>query len=418
VHVLVAAHDFYPDPGSGGTGRYVHETASRLVAQGQDVSVVTRRRGDVPTRETIEGVDVYRYDLSVAETTLPSILGQFPEAIDAVDRHVTAARRVAGPPDVLSFQGPMTSLLVDRSVGDDATTVTTFHSPWPTEYRIKTRGAEGGGLRRFGNIELRRYLEGRVLDRSDHVVTLSEYMLAMAERVHDRSLAASVVPGGVDADRFTPTGPTDRRIDGEPAFLTVRRLSARMGHELLLSAFADVLESQPAARLYLAGDGPRRDSLEGVARAVGVEEETTFLGYVPDDDLPTVYRSADVFVLPTTELEGFGLATLEALASGLPVVGTPVGGTVELLSELEEEVSAHGPLLVDRVEETALATAMLDWADQAHHARETIGRTCRRYVRQRYSWDRTARRLQSLYAGLDTDGNHRPRSIRVGASPR
>jgi glycosyltransferase involved in cell wall biosynthesis len=151
---------------------------------------------------------------------------------------------------------------------------------------------------------------------------------------------------------------------------------------------------------------------------VGVEEETTFLGYVPDDDLPTVYRSADVFVLPTTELEGFGLATLEALASGLPVVGTPVGGTVELLSELEEEVSAHGPLLVDRVEETALATAMLDWADQAHHARETTGRTCRRYVRQRYSWDRTARRLQSLYAGLDTDGNHRPRSIRVGASPR
>ena len=125
---------------------------------------------------------------------------------------------------------------------------------------------------------------------------------------------------------------------------------------------------------------------------------------VPDDDLPAVYRSADIFVLPTRELEGFGLATLEALASGLPVVATPVGGTLELLSGLQARPSIPEPMLVASVDADTVASGMLAWADLPEGALADAARTCRRYTSGRFTWDRTAARLESLYDDLLSDG--------------
>jgi glycosyltransferase involved in cell wall biosynthesis len=402
LHVLVAAHDFYPDPGSGGTGRYVYETTRRFASRGHDVSVITRRRGATPDRETVDGVNLYRYDVTIAERSAPEILSQLPRAAGVVARHVTAATKRGGTPEVVSYQGPVTSALVGRAVDDAAARVATFHSPWPTEYRIKTRGAEG--LRRRLNVGLRRFVERCILARTDEVVVLSDFMRRELRRVYGRSRHATVVPGGVDADRFTPDGRTVDRIGGDPAVLTVRRLSDRMGHELLIEAFSAVLSERPGARLYIAGSGPLRSRLEAVARAHGVAGATTFLGYVPDDDLPAVYRSADIFVLPTRELEGFGLATLEALASGLPVVATPVGGTVELLSGLQARPSIPEPMLVASVDADTVASGMLAWADLPEEALADAARTCRRYTSGRFTWDRTAARLESLYDDLLSDG--------------
>jgi len=86
MHLLVAAHDLYPDPGSGGTGRYVYETARRFVDRGHRVSVVTRRRGDVPERERRDGIDVCRYDIEIAGESAPSIAAQLPGAAESVAR--------------------------------------------------------------------------------------------------------------------------------------------------------------------------------------------------------------------------------------------------------------------------------------------------------------------------------------------
>ena len=394
MHVAIASHDFYPDPGSGGTGRYVYETARRLVDRGHDVSVVTRRRGDVPARETVAGIDVARYDLSVAETPAPAVLARLPRAARTVDR------LVPDDPDVLSLQGPVTGALAHATVDRTVPRRCTFHSPWPTEYRIRTRDADRSAPRRRLNAALRDRIERRLLGSVEEVGTLSEYMRERLRERYDPAAPTRVVPGGVDVDAFAPdAGRHERVAGGGPTFLTVRRLSPRMGHGLLLEAFARVGRRCPDAELYVAGDGPLAGELRERATELGIDDAVTFLGYVPDEALPAAYASADVFVLPTTELEGFGLATLEALASGTPAVGTHVGGTVELLEGCQEREDVPAEML-SAVDADALAARMVEWAELDPESRERAGRACRAYARERYAWERTVDALERRYRAV------------------
>ena len=410
MHIVVAAHDFYPDPGSGGTGRYVYETGRALVERGHSVSVVTRRRGDAPPRSTIDGIDVYRYDVDVYGRDVSDVVTQVPDVAATVADHLNAMET----PTVASFQGPVTSMLVDALIPDDIPRDCTFHSPWPTEYAIKTRtaGSPTDEPREF-HVEWRRTVEQYVLDRAGTAVTLSEYMRDRLVEAYDAPPSA-VIPGGVDADRFRPdAGSLDAIDSGEDAtaFLTVRRLTPRMGHDHLLSAFATVAERRSDAHLYLAGDGPSRESLEERAADLGIDDRTTFLGYVPDDDLPAAYASADVFVLPTQELEGFGLATLEALASGTPVVGTTVGATPELLGPLDDDERISADLLVPADDELVLARRMLDWAAAADTELAAAERACRSHARKEYDWGDAAAALEARWKSL------LDQSSRAGESP-
>lgn len=428
MHVFVSAHDFYPDPGSGGTGRYVHETTKRLADRGHDVSVLTRRRGDVPVIEEVAGVRVARYDLSIAGESAIGIAVQLPEAVRTVRDHLDALP----DPDVVSFQGTVTDPLVDLLVDDATPRSATFHSPWPTEYRLRAGNEDRfSGPRRELNAALRRSIERSTLIDCEQVIALSRFMAGKLREVHGPVTDPAVVPGGVDADRYCPDagvyepmrgvgdrrGVEDRRRVGERggrsrasaletdggdplAFLTVRRLSPRMGHGMLLDAFARVAHDHPEARLYVAGDGTLREELERQAADLAVTDRVTFLGYVPDRDLPSAYATADCFVLPTRRLEGFGLATLEALASGTPVVATPVGGTTEILAGIERDDRVPATMVVESVDADSLADRMLAWADLAPVERESAGRACREYVRENYRWERTADALEEKYREL------------------
>jgi len=435
VYIVIAAHDLYPDPGSGGSGRYVYETGRRLVERGHDVSVLTRRRGDIPTRETVAGMDVHRYDLEIAERNALAIGCQLPRSLSQ------AADQVGGiashdRPDVLSLQGPVTGPLLSALADDSISRSCTFHSAWPTEYRIRTRSSDQNDVRRELNARLRHAIETRALAACDGIVTLSAFMRDRLLRTYDGVGEPAVIPGGVDLERYAPDVagtnaggelPVDLETDtadepatadggvretfadsyattpslpGDPAFLTVRRLSERMGHGLLFEAFATVRDHRPEARLYVAGDGPLRERLERTAVRLGIDDAVTFLGYVPDDDLPATYAAADCFVLPTTELEGFGLATLEALAAGTPVLGTPVGATPEVIGGLSALEEFRGPALARSVEADALADGMREWASLSTADRDAAGWAGRRYVERRYPWERTVTALETHFETL------------------
>ncbi|NHN61535.1 MULTISPECIES: glycosyltransferase family 4 protein [Halorussus] len=426
MHLLVAAHDFYPDPGSGGTGRYVHETTRRLADRGHGVSVLTRRRGDVPARETVAGVRVARCDLSVAEQSAPEIAAQVPGAVRRVRDHLDSLP----DPDLVSFQGTVTDPIVDLLVDDAVPRSATFHSPWATEYRIRAGHEDRlSAARRRLNAELRERIERSVLADCEQVLALSEFMAGKLRAVHGPVAAPEIVPGGVDTERYrldagtyepmVPAGGRDGAerdaedadraaavtpdggADAETAFLTVRRLSPRMGHGMLLRAFARVARTRPDVHLYVAGDGPLRGDLEARAADLGLADRVTFLGYVPDEDLPRAYATADCFVLPTRRLEGFGLATLEALSSGTPVVATPVGGTTEILSGLDDDdPRVPTDLVVESVGASALADRMAAWADLDPAERAAAGRACRAHATENYRWERTADALEARYAEL------------------
>ena len=113
--------------------------------------------------------------------------------------------------------------------------------------------------------------------------------------------------------------------------MTVRNLRSRMGLDVLLEAVASMKQREPEVRLSIVGVGPLFASLRETTERLGLTANVEFLGRVPDDELPGLYRQGDVSVLPSREREGLGLGLLEALASGVPTVGTPVGGIPEVI---------------------------------------------------------------------------------------
>ncbi|MCK4299785.1 MAG: glycosyltransferase family 4 protein, partial [Planctomycetes bacterium] len=223
-----------------------------------------------------------------------------------------------------------------------------FHSPWQAEWAIEhPRPTFAGAPRRWlayqRNALLRNILEDWVLRRCHAYMVLSRFMRSRLLRCHPRIAPQRVrlIPGGTDTRRFSSEGgkAAARRRLGlplrRPILLTVRRLVARMGLDALLQALPAVLEAVPKALLLVGGTGPLRPRLEELSARLGTEAAVRFLGHVASEQLPLYYRAAHLFVLPTRSLEGFGLVTIEALASGTPVVGTPVGGTVEILTGLD-----------------------------------------------------------------------------------
>jgi len=213
MHLLVSAHDFYPDPGSGGTGRYVHETTRRLADRGHDVSVLTRRRGDVPFRETVAGVRVARYDLSVAGESALKIAAQLPDAVRAVRDHLDALP----DPDLVSFQGTVTDPLLDLLVADEVPRSATFHSPWPTEYRIRASHEDRVSTpRQRLNVALRRRVEGSTLADCDRVFALSRFMAEKLRAVYGPVADPEAVPGGVDTECYRPDAGVYEQMEGGP----------------------------------------------------------------------------------------------------------------------------------------------------------------------------------------------------------
>src|SRR5437667_11474023 len=104
-----------------------------------------------------------------------------------------------------------------------------------------------------------------------------------------------------------------------------------MGLDLLIRAMAILKRDRPEALLLIGGVGSVGQELESFSEALGLREQVRFLGFIPDEALPLYYQAADVFILATRELEGFGLVTVEALAGGTPVLGTAVGAAPEVL---------------------------------------------------------------------------------------
>ena len=136
----------------------------------------------------------------------------------------------------------------------------------------------------------------------------------------------NVIPNGIDIDVFRPGRPPVRGLrDGKVNVLFVGRLEKRKGLRYLLRAYEYMRERVPESRLVIVGDGPLRSSIEGFVAGRGLED-VVIAGYVPAEDLPSYYASADVFCAPATGAESFGIVLLEAMASGLPVVTTEIPG--------------------------------------------------------------------------------------------
>ena len=172
--------------------------------------------------------------------------------------------------------------------------------------------------------------------------------------------------------------------------LAAGRLAPVKGHADLLAALAPLLRGEKAL-LRIAGDGPEQERLVALAAELGVSDTVEFLGF--RSDLPELMRAADLFVLPS-RMEGFGLAVVEAMAAGVPVVATHVGGVPEVVPDwaVDELVGPGDP--------AAMRAAIERVLDMSEQQRRDIGMQLRDHAVEHFGPERYVRQLQELYAEL------------------
>lgn len=214
------------------------------------------------------------------------------------------------------------------------------------------------------------------------------------ERVH-------VILPGADPERFTSAMEESRRNRGGdregPVLLSVARLVPRKGIDTVIEALPAILAVHPTARYVVVGSGPDHPRLQQMAERVGVADHVQFVGDVPDDLLPSRYASADVFLLPTRvipeddEIEGFGIAYVEAAAAGVPSIAANVGGVADAVAD------GITGLLVPPASPDAVATATLRLLDDPA-LRARLGDAARAEVERSLNWDRAAREVMRVVA--------------------
>lgn len=202
-----------------------------------------------------------------------------------------------------------------------------------------------------------------------------------------------IIPNGVDTEHLSPDGlQREEFADGKLNVLFVGRLEKRKGLDYLLRACGKVKTQFPNLRLIVVGPGTRlRPGYENLVEDMHLTD-VVFTDFIPSAELPTYYRSADIFCAPATGGESFGIVLLEAMASGKPVIATDIEGYASLLARGEEG------LLVPPRDEESLARALLSLLNDKslRHQMGAKGRI----KAEKYSWANVARQVMDYYTSL------------------
>jgi glycosyltransferase involved in cell wall biosynthesis len=205
---------------------------------------------------------------------------------------------------------------------------------------------------------------------------------------------ARVIPNGVElASSRTPAASNLRETlhlaPTTPLLGAIGNVRASKGYHVLLQAFATVRATIPEARLVIAGQyhGSLGDHLLELRARLGLDDAVTFLGF--RDDVREILEAIDVFVLSSLD-EGFSLATVQAMASAVPVVATRSGGPEEIIGDSKAAV------LVEPGDATSLARAVIELLTDREQAR-ALGAAARRRVEGRYSLERMLDAYEELY---------------------
>jgi len=365
--------DYFPPHFGGGVERVAAELCERLASRGHDVAVLTLQTTPAPQVETNGTLTIHR----VPALDLTRWLGfQFAVSVPIMRALPRLIRDFQ--PDLVHAHNLFfraTELAALLRVRSCIPLITTLHLGKP----------EGGG--KAFNALVRAYestIGNFIIRRSDHIITVSDAVARHARRINSYLARLTVIPNGVDTGVFYPeTGQNKSR----QVILFVARLVSNKGPETMIRAASLVLEHHPQAQFVLVGDGPLRTRLQEQADRLGIGHAVQFLGL--RYDVPELMRQASVFSRPST-LEGMPLTVLESMASGLPVVATPVGGTPELV---EDGVNGYLTPVGDHIVLANSITRLLDEPSLAIK----MGKRGREIVESGYTWDAVAEKTERVY---------------------
>jgi glycosyltransferase involved in cell wall biosynthesis len=277
-----------------------------------------------------------------------------------------------------------------------------FHSSSYEEYLISNDSKMN--LSKTINSLIRKIIEGYCLRKSQKIMVLSEFMKRrLLELYRIPAEKVFVNPGGADFDRFRPLK-NRRQIKadlGLPAskihLFTLRNLEPRMGLDNLIEAIGLLKKKKLDVHLVIGGEGPERRKLQHLIRKFRLLMDITMPGFIPNRELSKYYGAADFFILPTRQLEGFGLVTIESMACETPVLGTPIGATNEILDNFNSKLLFRDttPESIAEGIQTAIQRIFLDI-----HKYNKLRVRCREYVQKNFSWQRHVDILETAIDNL------------------
>jgi glycogen(starch) synthase len=322
----------YPPIVEGGLARHVRKLSEELVAQGVVVHVLTRGREGDPTEEVRAGVRVHR----VPEPKTPrGDLDAFLAWVGAMNEHmVDAATRLAAHHGFDVIHGhdwlvARAAAALSRRVG--APYVTTIHA---TEF-----GRHQGWVADHPQSYIHG-VEKWMARRADRVIVCSHYMREHVADVYGLAEGrVTVIPNGIDPDELVAVDDLQElrarfAAPDEKLILLIGRLVYEKGFQLALDALPGVIRRVGRVRFLVAGSGTHEAELKAQALRLGLMEHGTFAGWIGDDVLHSLYRIADLCVVPSI-YEPFGLVALEAMASGCPCIVADTGGLREVVPHEE-----------------------------------------------------------------------------------
>ncbi len=403
--ILMVTESF--SPSEGGMNTVVLEISKRLAKRKYEVFVLTPRHSpDWASQEDLEGIHVVRYSVNStngisyyvssilnARKNLEKLIKE--NSFDLVHLHI-----------ILPSIGAVLSRKA-RAIPK----IYTYYGSWCQEFRLESQARAS----RYRNVKRDLYIayakslyhpmrltQKMVVRKSVKTIVLSEYSKETLLRDLCPGISPSritLIPGGVDTERFKP--PVDKLkikmglgLDPDKFILvSLRRLVPRMGLEELVCAMKILIDHFEGVHLIIGGRGILGNRLKALVSSLGLKKHVTFTGYIDEEKLPLYYQAADVFVLPTKDLEGFGLVTIEAFACGTPVLATPIGANIEILKKFDEQ------LLFSGIDPQSIAKGILNFM-KSYTKDGGLSYRYREFVIQNYSWEKIVDRYEEVYSGL------------------
>lgn len=360
-------HCIYFPPEVGGLESHVYHLCRALAAAGHQVGIVTSMsRPGLPAHETVDGVEVWR-------TWFPSRspAGWVAHALGSLPRTLRAARDA----DVLHAQAfaSIPPFQVARGV-TGAPLVATFHT---SHFLVRAEQPRWKPVLRA------------LVRAPDHALAASREIADVAQGLAPGT-PVEPVTNGVDTTLFRPVEPALSAPEGRRRIVVPRRLFPKNGVDVMVRALPMVLAEHPDVEMVVIGDGPQREELEALAGTLGVAPNIRWLWARPNAEMPGLLSSGAVAVIPS-RMEATSVAALEAMACGVPVVASNVGGLPEIVDDTVGALSPpDDPAGLARTLVRLLAGGSLP----------ALGKAARARVVAHWSNDRLAERHLEIYREL------------------
>ena len=392
--ILSLQYYCYPDEVGGAWG-LTYQINKRLVERGHKVFQITCKSSkSQPSREIIDGIQYQRVSIQESKSIV-SLWNVIRKQIKTISDQESL--------QLIHIHNPLIGLIVlFQPKLWKIPKVYHFHSSWFDEEKINAVGTGDVPVRLKFRLELIRIIEWLCFKFSGTILFLSEYSKSRFKEYYFLSKSElKIIPGGVDLNEFHPLKPEENKEGiGEslnlkmnnPLILTVRRLEERMGLENLILAVEILTKKYPEKKfqLVIVGKGKLKQRLEKMVSEKKLSNFVKLTGLVSRENLPLYFRVADLFVLPTIAIEGFGLVTAESFASGLPVMGTPIGATKELLNPID-------PLLLfQETSPVALAKGIEHYLLNPEKYINFKSK-CREIAERNFSWERITDQIEKIF---------------------